>query len=108
MLKVQRAKKSDGSVGHVAIVGPPQVRMPLAPLLVQVAAHNHRMQPPAQPRLVARLPLAAGLELFRELTGVRAARGEILPAYLKVSAEFEFKSLKVVKSTVFPRINLNR
>ena len=64
----RRAKNSEGSLRHVAIVGPPQVRMPLAPLLVQVAAHDRRMEPPAQPRLVARLALAAGLQLHLELT----------------------------------------
>ena len=35
-MRRRRAKNSEGSHGHVAIVGPPQVRMSLAPLLVQV------------------------------------------------------------------------
>ena len=52
----------------VAIVGPPQVRMPFAPLLVQVATHDRRMEPPAQPRLVARLALSAGLHTDRTIS----------------------------------------
>ena len=45
--------------------------MPLAPLLVQVATHDRRMEPPAQPRLVARLALAACVELGLELGHLR-------------------------------------
>ena len=38
--------------------------------------------------------------------GKRAQRGDFFALCLKESAEFEFKSLKVVKSTAFLRINL--
>ena len=39
--------------------------------LFEVLAHDRRMQPPAQPRLVARLALAARIELGLELGHLR-------------------------------------